>query len=66
MHKFPIVVELGSLNSNIFSCFWSNFRLIHSKNRARLNNNRVKKLVTVYQNLRIHNDIWLEEDEDSN
>ena len=45
---------------------WSNFSFIHNKHRARLDNNRVKKLVAVYQNLRIQkeieNDGWFEDD----
>ena len=40
---------------------------IHSKLRARLNNDRVKKLVALYQNLRIQKkiseDSWFEGDE---
>ncbi|RIA84508.1 hypothetical protein C1645_832134 [Glomus cerebriforme] len=46
---------------------WSNFGFIHSKLCARLNNDRVKKLVTLYQNLRIQKEIrednWFEGDE---
>ncbi|GES86127.1 zinc finger BED domain-containing protein 1-like [Rhizophagus clarus] len=46
---------------------WSNFGFIHSKLRTCLNNNRVKKLVAIYQNLRIHKEVkednWFEEDE---
>lgn len=46
---------------------WSSFGFIHNKLRARLNNNRVKKLVALYQNLRtqkeISEDIWFEDDE---
>ena len=46
---------------------WSNFGFIHSKLRARLNNDRLKKLVALYQNLRVRKeiseDIWLENDE---
>ena len=47
-------------------CNWSNFGFIHNKLRARLNNNRVKKLVALCQNLRdkeISEDIWFENDE---
>ena len=51
-------------------CNWFNFGFIHSKNRIYLNNNNwVKKLVAIYQNLRIwkeiNEDIWFEENEDS-
>ena len=46
---------------------WSNFGFIHSKLRAHLNNDRLKKLVALYQNLRVRKeiseDIWLENDE---
>ena len=46
---------------------WSNFGFIHNKLRARLNNDRMKKLVALYQNLRIRKeiseDIWFEDDE---
>ncbi|GES99673.1 zinc finger BED domain-containing protein 1-like [Rhizophagus clarus] len=72
-HKFPVVVELACrvlsipTSSAAAERNWSNFGFIHSKLRARLNNNRVKKLVAIYQNLRIHKEIkednWFEEDE---
>ena len=46
---------------------WSNFGFIYSKLRAHLNNDRLKKLVALYQNLRVRKeiseDIWLENDE---
>ena len=47
-------------------CNWFNFGFIHSKNCIHLNNNNwVKKLVAIYQNLRswkeINEDIWFEE-----
>jgi len=46
---------------------WSNFGFIHNKLRARLNNDRVKKLVALYQNLRIqkeiNKEIWFENNE---
>ena len=46
---------------------WSSFRFIHNKLCARLDNNRVKKLVALYQNLRIQKeigeDIRFEDDE---
>ncbi|GBC07875.1 hypothetical protein RclHR1_07750002 [Rhizophagus clarus] len=72
-HKFPVVVELACrvlsipTSSAAAERNWSNFGFIHSKLRARLNNNRVKKLVAIYQNLRIHKEVkednWFEEDE---
>ncbi|CAG8611430.1 4959_t:CDS:1, partial [Scutellospora calospora] len=44
---------------------WSQFGFIHSKLRARLGNNKVKKLVAVSQNLRIQKNIvedsWFDE-----
>ncbi|RIA98193.1 hypothetical protein C1645_813052 [Glomus cerebriforme] len=46
---------------------WTNFGFIHSKLHAHLNNDRVKKLVTLYQNLRVRKDIsediWFKNDE---
>ena len=46
---------------------WSNCGFIHNKFGERLNNDRVKKLVALYQNLRIRKeiseDIWFEDDE---
>jgi hypothetical protein len=73
MHKFPIVVELACrvlsipTSSAAAERNWSNFGFIHSKLRARLNNDRVKKLVALYQNLRIQKEIsedsWFEGDE---
>ena len=53
-HKFPILVELACqvlsipTSSAAAECNWSNFGFIHSKLRARLNNDRVKKLVALY------------------
>ncbi|GES94190.1 uncharacterized protein LOC101240239 [Rhizophagus clarus] len=71
--KFPVVVELACQVLSIITSSaaakhnWSNFRFIHSKLGAHLNNNWVKKLVAIYQNLRTHKeikkDIWLEKDE---
>jgi len=73
MNKFPIVVELAcqvlSIPTSLAAAErnWSNFRFIHSNFCVCLNNNRVKKLVAIYQNLRIHKEIkednWFEEDE---
>ena len=50
MNKFPIVVELAyqvlSIPTSLAAAErnWSNFRFIHSKLCAYLNNNRVKKI----------------------
>ena len=57
----------GSFQFQLLQPLLNGFRFIHSKLRACLNNDRVKKLVALYQNLRIRKeiseDIWFEDDE---
>ncbi|CAG8473836.1 6995_t:CDS:2 [Scutellospora calospora] len=76
LNKFSPVVELACrvlllpASSAAAEHCWSNFGFIHNKYHARLDNNRVKKLVTVYQNLRIQKEIkddsWFDDDNSNN
>ncbi|CAG8436717.1 10286_t:CDS:2 [Scutellospora calospora] len=70
-HKYPLLVKLAVTLLSIPTLSasaernWSQFRFIHSKLRTRLDNNKVKKLVAISQNLRIQKNIvedsWFDE-----